>query len=62
MSTVEIKLNTKAIGNLLKSEEAKQLVTNIANGKAGGDSHVKSFIGYNRAIAIVYPNTKRHPQ
>lgn len=61
MSKVKIKLNTKAIGNILKSEEMKQYVESVANQQKDSDSHIKTFVGFDRAKSFIYPNTKRHP-
>lgn len=62
MSKVDVKLNTKAIGNILKSEEMKKMVESVAKQKAGSNTHVKTFIGFDRAKSIIYPNTKENPR
>lgn len=60
MSEVKIKLNTKGIRNLLQSEDMKKEVERVANEKSGADTHIKTFIGFDRAKSIIYPNTKEN--
>lgn len=62
MSKVEIELNKKGIRSLLKSNEVKEYVENKAKTMVDADSHMKSFVGYDRANVFIYPNTKRHPE
>ncbi len=61
MSKVEVELNEKGIQALLKSNEVKEYVEKQAQSVASADSHIKSFIGKDRANVFIYPNTKRHP-
>lgn len=51
MSSTKFELNTDGIGQLLKSSEAVQLCESFAN-QYGGE--VRSFVGFDRAHAIVY--------
>lgn len=62
MSDIKIELNSQGIKAILQSEEMKSEVERVANNERKSDTHVKSFIGYNRAKAFIYPNTKRNPQ
>lgn len=61
MSKVEFKLDTKAVrSEILQADYMQNLVTKEAEKMSNADSHVKSFIGFDRAKAIIYPNTKEH--
>jgi len=62
MSKVEIVLDTKEIGKLLRSKEMLEEMTTIAKKKATANTHIKSFVGFDRAKAIIYPNTKENPR
>lgn len=62
MNKVEVKLDRKAIGNLLKSAEVKDMVAKVAEGKSSNDQHVKTFVGFDRAKSIIYPNTRKNPK
>ena len=62
MSKVEIKLDKAGVRKcILQSPAMLSYVTGVANSKCGSDQHVKPFIGFDRAKAIIYPNTKEHP-
>lgn len=45
---------------VLQSQEMLEYITGEANRRSGKDQHVKPFIGFDRAKAIIYPNTKEH--
>lgn len=61
MSKIEFKLDKKGVrSEILQAEYMKTFIENEAQKRAGSDSHVKSFIGYDRAKAIIYPNTKEN--
>lgn len=45
---------------ILQADWMKSYVEQEAQKRADADSHVKSFIGIDRAKAIIYPNTKEH--
>lgn len=62
MKKVEVKLNRKGVGQLLKSDAVKQMVEGYAHSQGGADTHIKSFVGFDRAKAIIYPNTKDNPK
>lgn len=54
MSNIEFKLNTKGVGELLKSPEMQSYVEEIAYQHVPGDGYdVKSFVGFDRARAHV---------
>lgn len=57
----EFKLDKKGVGNLLRSDEMLDLVRRTAEQYVDADRHVKAFKGFDRARAIVYPNTKENP-
>lgn len=46
---------------VLQADWIKATVEAEAEKQSDGDSHIKSFIGFDRAKAIVYPNTKENP-
>lgn len=57
------KLNTIGLRTeVLQSEYMLAFVQTQAESMAESDSHIKAFIGFDRAKAIVYPNTKEHPE
>lgn len=61
MSKVEFKLDKTAFRTeVLQSPEMLKAVEAAARGKAGSNTHIKPFIGFDRAKAIIYPNTKRY--
>jgi len=61
MSKVEFKLDKTAFRTeVLQSPGMLKAVESAARTKAGNDSHIKPFIGFDRAKAIIYPNTPRH--
>lgn len=62
MSNVKFELDTAAFRKLvLQSDEMLAMVTNKASSMATPDQHIKPFIGFDRAKAIIYPNTKENP-
>ena len=58
---VNFELDKKAVGRLLKSQEMLDLVKGEAEKRCDSESHVKSFIGFDRAHAMVFPDTERNP-
>ena len=62
MSNVRFELDKAAFGReVLRSHEMLSLTKEYASKQAGADTHLKSFIGYDRAKTIIYPDTKEHP-
>lgn len=62
MSNVTFELDKAAFRKLvLQSPEMLAATEKAARKKAGSDTHLKPFIGYDRAKTIIYPNTTRHP-
>lgn len=57
---VKVKLIKKGVGELLKSQEMQNECKRLANAEATSDQHIKSFVGFSRAVSIIYPNTKKH--
>ena len=54
-------LDTKGVRTqILQADWMKTFIEQEANKRADADSHVKSFIGFDRAKAIIYPNTKEN--
>lgn len=45
---------------ILQSQEMLACVTTEANKLCGKDQHTKPFVGFDRAKAIIYPDTKEH--
>lgn len=45
---------------VLQAAWMKEYIEQEAQKQAGSDSHVKSFIGFDRAKAIIYPNTREN--
>lgn len=63
MSKYSFKIDIKGVRqNILQADWMKTYISELANSQAGADSHVKSFMGYDRAKAIIYPNTKGNPK
>lgn len=61
MSKVQFELDTAAFRRLvLQSPEMLALTEREAQKRAGSDEHLKSFIGFDRAKTIIYPNTKEY--
>lgn len=57
----KFKLDTKAFKTeVLKADWMKTYITQEAQKQTDSDSHVKSFIGFDRAQAIIYPNTREY--
>lgn len=55
---IEVKLHGDGIKALLKSNEMLNLCESLAEKRKAPDQHVKSFIGFDRAHAIIYPDTE----
>lgn len=56
----DIKLDYEGIGTILRSNELENLCVSYAEKYMDSDKRMKSFIGFDRAHAIVYDNA-RHP-
>lgn len=62
MSKVELILDIPNVRKeILQSDWMQKYIEDVAKDQASSDSHVKSFIGIDRAKSIIYPNTKEHP-
>ena len=46
---------------VLQSQKMLEVTKRYATEKAGENTHLKPFIGFDRAKTIIYPNTKEHP-
>lgn len=60
MSKVKFKLNKKGVGALLKSREMQAILNQHANStqaKAGPGYEVNSFVGFDRAHAVIFADT-----
>jgi len=61
MSEIKVELDKKAVKKLiLQADFTQKECERVAQSKCGSNGHIKSFIGFDRARAIVYPNTKEH--
>lgn len=61
MSKFEVELNTKAVGELLKSQEITDFMLDIARqmkGQTGEGYSTDSFVGRTRSNVSIYPATK----
>lgn len=58
---VEVVLNKKGVGVLMKSQEMQTECERVAKAQASSNEHIKSFVGWDRAVSMIYPNTKKHP-
>lgn len=62
MSSVEIKLDKTAVRKqILQADWMKAFIEKEAQSRSGSDTHIKTFIGFDRAKSIIYPNTKENP-
>ena len=60
MSKVKFKLNKKGVGELLKSKEMQAILNQHANrtqAKAGPGYEINSFVGFDRAHAVIFAET-----
>ena len=46
---------------VLQSPEMLAMTQNEALKIADADTHIKSFVGFDRAKTVIYPNTKEYP-
>lgn len=61
MSKYAFKIDIKGTRKeILQAPWMKEYIQSVAEKEKGADTHVRTFIGYNRAKAIIYPNTKEH--
>lgn len=59
MSKTKFELNTSAVrSEILQASWMLDFVENEALKQCGPDEHIKSFIGFDRAKAIIYPDRK----
>ena len=58
---VTVKLDMAGLKAFRQSSEMLKLMEETAQARTGPHHHVKSFVGFDRAKAIIYPNTKRYP-
>lgn len=57
----KFKLDKKGVrSEILQADFMKKFIEQEANKKADSNSHIKTFTGYDRAKAIIYPNTKEN--
>lgn len=62
MSNVLVKLDKAGVrSEILQADWMKQYVELEAQKMSDVDSHIKSFVGFDRAKAIIYPNSKEFP-
>ena len=62
MSKARFELNRAAFRKeVMQSNEMLKLTERYAEKLAGSKTHLKSFIGFDRAKTIIYPNTKENP-
>lgn len=59
MSKSTFKLNKAGVRAMLQSDMMKPVIDEAAQKVASSDSHVKSFVGFDRYKAIVYPNREK---
>ena len=60
-SSVEIRLNSEGVQELLKSDEMQALLSELASskaGQAGGGYEYSAKVGQRRAYANIYPASK----
>lgn len=60
MSKVKFEMNRKGIGQLLKSKEMTNVLQGVAyqvQGRAGDGYAVETYVGFDRAHAIIYTDT-----
>lgn len=62
MSNIEFKFNASAVKTeILQADWMKSFIETEAKKKADADQHIKSFVGFDRVKAFIYPNTREHP-
>lgn len=54
-----IKLDYEMIGKILKSNTVMDLCNQYAQQRVQPDEHIKSFVGFDRCHAFIYPNIER---
>lgn len=53
------KLNEKGVRTqILQAGYMQDYIEKVAKSRCGSDEHIKSFIGFDRAKSIIYPNRK----
>lgn len=65
MSKVKFKMDKKGIGELLKSKDMTNVLRVYANqvqGRAGDGYDVDTYVGFDRAHAVVYADTYKAKQ
>lgn len=63
MNSASIKLDKRAVRTeILQADWMQSYIEQQALAQAGPDTHIKSFVGFDRAKTIIYPNTKEYPE
>jgi len=63
MSNTRFELDTSSVRTeILQADWMLQHVESVAQSQCDSESHVKSFVGFDRAKAIIYPNTEDYPE
>lgn len=61
MSKVRFELDAAGVRkNILQAPYMLEYVRKTSESKCGSNEHSKPFVGFDRAKAIIYPNTKEH--
>lgn len=61
MSKTQFVIDAAAVrSEILQADWMKSYIESEAIQQADADSHIKTFIGFDRAKSIIYPNTKEH--
>lgn len=61
MSKIKFVYDKSGLIAFRQSNEIKALVKAKAEEMATKDQHILTFIGFDRAKSIIYPNTRKHP-
>ena len=62
MNNVKFELDHAAFRkNVLQADSMLEITKRYASQKAGNNTHLKPFIGFDRAKTIIYPNTRENP-
>lgn len=63
MSKTQFKLDTTNVRHeILQADWMQEYIKSVAESQASYDSHVKAFVGFDRAKAVIYPNTKEYKE
>lgn len=59
----KFKLDIKGVRKeILQADWMQAYIEQEARKQQQADTHIVSFVGFDRAKAIIYPNTKEHPE